>query len=155
MIDWARYKAAAAAVFLLGCSSSEPFDGSSVDLQGDWLLSDVTQPKGGTAPGGITNECRLTNVPITIGPSQDGNEWYAIQEPGGTFACEVNGDWSEPEAPPYQPSFLVTRTGSDVHWVALGRYSLYVGQLTSESQMSGDVDPSGYGRQGTWAARRR
>ena len=131
------------------------FDGSTVDLEGTWILSDTTQPKGGTAPGGITNECRLSNVPIKIIPFEPPDRWSAEQQEGGTIACELNGVWG-PETPlTVRYGYSINKTGADMHWWLSSRFSHYVGALTSANEMKGAVDPDGYGRQGRWAARRQ
>jgi hypothetical protein len=145
--------ATAQATFQVTCS--QRFDGSTVDLEGVWILSDTTRPIGGTAPGGITNECRLSNVPIRITPYQAPEWWSANQEEGGTFACELNGVWG-PETPlTVRNSYSVNKTGAEIHWWLSSRFSHYLGALTSANEMSGTVDPAGYGREGRWAARRQ
>ncbi len=155
MILRPRWDLAVAALLLLGCSSGEPFDASTVDLQGTWLVSDVTQPLGGVAPGGITNECRLTNVPVLITPTDREGLWSARQLIGGTITCELNGVWGTPSPTAQELGFDVQKVGDQIQWVLASRFSYYVGTLRSSSSMSGTVDPEGYGRQGTWSARRR
>jgi hypothetical protein len=150
-----RWRVAIAALSLLACSSGEPFDAAAVDLQGTWLLSDVTQPQGGTAPGGITNECRLRNVPVIIMPTEREGLWSARQLLGGTIACELNGVWSTPSTPPQELGFDVWKEGNQVQWVLASRFSYYVGTLANASKMSGTVEFEGYGREGTWVARRQ
>ena len=155
MSNWARVAGAAGMALLLGCSSEEPFDPTSVDLQGEWLLSDVTQPQGGTTPQGVTNECRLSDVPVSITADIAPDTWIATQDEGGTIMCELDGVWGAPAPPPQRLSFVIVRTGAAVQWVVSGRFSYYVGTLTSAERMSGTVDFEGYGRQGRWNARRR
>jgi hypothetical protein len=139
----------------LSCSGSEPFDAAAVDLAGEWLVSDVTRPQGGTTPGGFTNECRLRDVPFTVITTDTPGVWSALQEEGGTLACELNGEWGQPVPPPERLGFALFKDGNAVQWVLASRYSYYVGTLTSERQMGGAVDSEGYGREGTWSARRR
>ncbi len=154
MILGRRAHRLAGVLLLCGCSSDDPFDAASADLQGGWVVTDETVPKGGLAPGGITNLCRLTNVPYTLRPSSAPGIWTATQEVGGSLQCEVNGMWGEPTAPP-QASFEVVKEGAGVQWILSGRFSYYVGTLTSADRMNGAVDPDGYGREGSWRARRR
>ena len=155
MSHWARVALATSMALLLGCSSGEPFDPTSVDLQGEWLLSDVTQPQGGLTLQGVTNECRLTDVPFSITADPASETWTANQGEGGTIRCELDGVWGPPAAPLPRLSFVIVRTGGAVQWIVSGRFSYYVGDLTSADRMGGAVDFEGYGRQGTWNARRQ
>jgi hypothetical protein len=150
----ARAAGWAVAALLVGCESEIPFDPEGVELQGVWLVSDVTQPIGGTTPQGGTNQCRLTDVPMTVTASTTPNTWTASQEEGGTIQCELDGVWGPAVTPTERLFFVVTRTGGEVRWIVSGRFCYYVGSLTNENRMGGAVDPEGYGREGTWSARR-
>jgi hypothetical protein len=125
---------------------------AAVDLAGSWVVSEITEPIGGTA-WGHTNECRAT-IPFTLTRYAEG-QWDALQDVGGTITCEIDGVWGEEGELIERFSFDVYRTGNDVHWWLSSRFSYYLGTLTSADEMSGTIDPSGYGRQGTWSAHRR
>jgi hypothetical protein len=136
----------------LQVACSTRFDGSAVDLQGSWVVSEITQPFGGSA-WGHTNECRAT-IPFTVTSTQVEGLWSALQDVGGTITCEIDGVWGGIGTLTERFSFDVYKTGNDVHWVLSSRFSYYLGTLTSADEMSGSIDGSGYGREGTWSARR-
>jgi hypothetical protein len=80
--------------------------------------------------------------------------WNALQDVGGTLTCELDGVWGGIGELTERFSFDVVKTGNDVHWIQSSRFSYYLGTLTSADEMSGTIDPDGYGREGTWTAHR-
>jgi CheY-like chemotaxis protein len=131
----------------------EPIDPSAVNLAGEWVLSDIHRPIGGTTPAGTMVECHIDNVPVAITASDTPGLFRAEMLggsgmlEGGTQQCEIGGEEHPPESPQLLVFFL-EQQGPDVIWRQLNNAPYYIGTLSAGNQMSGTSTRRAAGERG-------
>jgi hypothetical protein len=138
------------AVLIVSSSACGEFDPESANLAGTWRISDSTFVSTGEGPFNI---CLVSNLPLLIHDGPD-SAMLVQTRPGGTFQCEINGVWRNPQ--PYDPQYhySLSRIGDSVSMRFPQGDTVYVGRLRSDDRMNGIVHPQGHGREGMWRARK-